>query len=300
MNNKEKGNLLEKITEQLCSGIKNTKIERNAKINGRKTQSEREIDVLIEGRQGPFEVKIIIEAKNYQNPVGVEKVESLTSKLDDVGGNLGVMVCPKGFTQPAKNLAQANGIQLFEVYDPELENSKLFIPLRYVEAEIQSFQFSFQHRAGGPFEFPQDISRWRFHVENNILNARQLVAYAWNIGKIPQNAGEHTAMFNAMTISDSQNPEKIQYCEVSINAKVIENYYLKLFSASFLKNTQSEKEHFNLRIDAYSKEEDMVKNGWKKFDSLEAMNEAADIEAQPDGVRELLMRPHYTLDISQM
>jgi hypothetical protein len=300
MNNKEKGNLLEKIIEQLCSNIKDIKIERNARIKGRKTNSEREVDVLIEGRQGPFEVKIIIETKNYQDPVGVEKVESLTAKLEDIGGNLGVMVCPQGFTQPAKNLAQANGIQLFEVYDPKLKNSILFIPLRYVEAEIQTFQFHFQHRAGGPFEFPQDINRQRFHIEKNTLNARQLVAYAWNIGKIPQSAGKHTAMFNAMTISDSQNPNKIQYCEVSINTKVIENYYLKLFSASFLKNIQNNKEHFNLRIDAYSKEEDMVKNGWKRFDSLKDMNEAADISNQPESVRELLMRPHYTLDISQM
>lgn len=85
MSTKSKGDLLEDVVEQMCSGIKNAKITRNAKILGKKTNTERDVDILIEGMIGTFEVKIAVESKNYAEPVGVEKVESLKSKLEDIG-----------------------------------------------------------------------------------------------------------------------------------------------------------------------------------------------------------------------
>lgn len=39
----------------------------------------------------------------------------------------------------------------------------------------------------------------------------------------------------------------------------------------------------------------MLKNGWQYFETMEEMNKAADIENQPAGVRELLMREVYTI-----
>lgn len=286
---KEKGDLLENITEKLCSGIKDTKVLRNAKILGRKSNTEREIDVLIEGQVGVFKVRVVIESKNYKEPVGIEKIESLKSKLDDVGADIGVMVCPTGFTEPAKKRAKFDGIQLFEIYDCALGNCNLFIPLRYVEPEIKSFNFSVRHRAPGPFSMPQDMSRWRFHVDKKILDPEQLILYAWNNEMLPQKEGNHIVDFGTIMFSDSESPLIIQYCEVSINIMVIEKYYLKLFPASFLENSDDGKQKFTLNIDAYTKEEDMLKNGWKKFSTFEELNKAADIENQPSGVRNIII-----------
>ncbi len=297
MSTKKKGDLLENVVEQLCSGIKGIKVTRNAKVLGEQSKVNRDVDVLIEGQVGAFEVKIAIEAKNYSSPVGVEKVESLITKLKDIGSNLGVMVCPLGFYESAKNLAFANGIKLFEVYDPTLGNSKLFIPLRYVEPVIRSFGFGIRHRTQGPFEITQDVTRWRFHIGNKLLNAKQMVLFAWNNNMIPHQAGQHTADFNAVTISDVNDPSRLQYCEAYIKIDVIEKYFLKLFPASFLKNIENQKEQFNLGIDIYSRDEDMLQHGWKQFENLDEMNKAAEIDNQPVGVRELLVRPDYSLDI---
>lgn len=293
---KEKGDLLENVIEKLCSGIKDAKVSKNTKILGKKSNTEREIDVLIEGQVGAFKVRIVVESKNYKDPVGIEKIESLKSKLDDVGADLGVMVCPTGFTEPAKKLAEFDGIQLFEIYDPALGNCNLFIPLRYVEPAIKSFSFTVGHRAPGPFSIPQDISRWRFHINEKILNTDDLAIYAWNKDMIPQQKGRHTANLGAIMFSDSERPSQIQYCEISINLLVIEKYYLKLFPASFLKNSNNGKQQFTLKIDAYSKEEDMIKNGWKKFETIDELNEAADIKNQPEGIRHLIIHNHYIID----
>jgi len=292
---KEKGDLLEEASNQLCTGIDGATIRRNAKILGKKTLTGRDVDVLIEGKFGPFEVKIAVESKNYAEPVGVEKVEAFKANLENVGGDLGVMVCPNGFMEGARNRAEFDGIQLFEVYDPALKNTNFFIPLRYVEPAIQKSQFQFRHRAVGFFSLPTDRTRWRFHVGSELLTARQLVTRAWNEGKIPQVPGTHTVDFNAMTVSDSLEPEKVQYCEVSINVIVTENYYLKLFPASFLKNALDGKENFRLPVDLYSSEEKMLENGWKKFALLEEMNKAADIENQPSSIRDLIMHTRYII-----
>lgn len=298
MNTKEKGDLLEIIIEKMCSGVEKAEVTRNVKIMGKKTQTKRQVDVLITGQVGVFDVKIVVEAKNYKEPIGVDKVESLKSKLSDIGADLGVVVCPSGFTEPAKKSAEFDGIQLFQIYDHNLGNSNLFIPLRYVEPEIKSYSFVVKHRASGSFTISQDISHWRFHIDNKVVNAKQLVACAWNKKMISQKPGRHIADFGVMAICDKFQLDIIQYCEIAINIVVAEKYYLKLFSASFLKKLGNGEKYFNLNIDTYSKEGDMLKNGWKMFGTFEDMDLAADIDNQPEGIRNLIIRPDYILDIS--
>ena len=116
MNTTQKGNLVENVIEKICEGIDRVKVTKKAKVRGIKTETNRDIDVLIEGKIGMFNVRIAIEAKNYKKPVGVEKVEALKSKLEDIGTDLGVIVCPTGFTEPAKKRGEIDGIQLFEIY----------------------------------------------------------------------------------------------------------------------------------------------------------------------------------------
>lgn len=116
---------------------------------------------------------------------------------------------------------------------------------------------------------------------------------------IPQSAGEHIANFNAMTVSDAEDPSYLQYCEIKIYVQVIEKYYLKLIPASFLHDLESGKDHFKLDIHMYSQEKNMLKAGWKEFSSLEEMNKAAEIENQPNGVKDLIMKPSYQVDIHQ-
>src|SRR5262249_33433345 len=162
--------------------------------------------------------------KNHCDPVGVDKVESFKAKLEDIGGDLGVMVCPSGFTEGARNRAVSDGIQLYEIYDPALKNTNLFIPLRYVEPAIKTFQIRVQHRAAGSFSLPADPAQWRFHIGSAVLDSRQLVAHAWNEEKIPQTAGVHTVDFNAMTVSDSSKPGTVEYVEIALIVTVVDNY----------------------------------------------------------------------------
>jgi hypothetical protein len=104
LTSKQKGDLLEAIVSQLCSGIENAKTESNCKVVGR-SGTQRQIDVLITGTVGAFEVKILVDSKNYTAPVDIKDVDSLIGMVGDVGAHLGVIVCPSGYTDGAKKRA---------------------------------------------------------------------------------------------------------------------------------------------------------------------------------------------------
>lgn len=296
LTSKEKGDLLEKIVGQLCSGIKNAKTEKNIKLSGR-SGTERQIDVFIKGNVGAFEVKILVDSKNHSTPIDIKEVESIIGMVEDVGANLGVIVCPSGFTDGAKKRANTSGIQLYEIYDQSLGNTKLFIPLRYVTPYIARYNFSFHGTsAAGPFSIPTDQSRWQFNIDDKVLTPEEVPVYVWNKRMVPQQKGNYVVKIGAVKITDPQDKMSVQYCDLDVGIQVEDDYYLKLFPASFIRKVdEAGKEHFDLRIDAYSKKEDMLKNGWQYFETMEEMNKAADIENQPAGVRELLMREVYTM-----
>jgi hypothetical protein len=296
LTSKEKGDLLEKIVGQLCSGIKNAKIEKNIKVVGR-SGTERQIDTFIKGNVGAFEVKILVDSKNHSTPIDIKEVESIIGMVEDVGANLGVIVCPSGFTDGAKKRANTSGIQLYEIYDQSLGNTKLFIPLRYVMPYIARYNFSFHGTsAAGPFSIPTDQSRWQFNIDDKVLTPEEVPVYVWNKRMVPQQKGNYVVKIGAVKITDPQDKMSVQYCDLDVGMQIEDDYYLKLFPASFIRKVdEAGKEHFDLRIDAYSKKEDMLKNGWQYFETMEEMNKAADIENQPAGVRELLMREVYTI-----
>lgn len=297
--NKEKGDLLEDITADFFDSLENTKITKKAKIQGTRSQSLREVDVLIEGQYGSLDVKIAIEAKNYSKPVGVEKVESLKTKLEDIVANLGIMVCSLGFTEPAKALARAYGIQLFQAYDNRLKNADILLPLRYVESELKDYQVQVAHRAIGSFELPVDVRCWRFEVKGKMLNIRQIIIDSWNKGLFPQSKGKYTIDLGVMLIRDYNNLKMANYLETKINVEVDECYFLKLFPISFLHNLLTDKKNHQLIIDLYPKRQEMINNGWKQFSTLDELNKAADIKNQPKEIQDLIIKPKFTWNISE-
>jgi hypothetical protein len=119
--------------------------------------------------------------------------------------------------------------------------------------------------------------------------------YLWNRGDIPQKAGEYVVTVGAVKMADKENTNAPQYCDLTVNVVVVEDYYLKLFPASFMKRAgDDDRRHFDLKLDVYSTKEDMLKNGWRYFETVEEMNAAADIENQPVGFQGLILRTEYS------
>lgn len=83
----------------------NSKITYDAKIMGRYSKKERQIDVLIEDDIAGFPLRVVVDAKFFSENIDVKCVESFISMLEDVNANQGLLVTQKGYSEAAINRA---------------------------------------------------------------------------------------------------------------------------------------------------------------------------------------------------
>jgi hypothetical protein len=83
----------------------NASITYDAKVTGRYSKIERQVDVLIEDDVAGFASKIIIDAKYFSKNIDIKCVESFISMLQDLDANQGLMVTQKGYSKAAINRA---------------------------------------------------------------------------------------------------------------------------------------------------------------------------------------------------
>lgn len=70
-----------------------------------------ELDAAVKGKVGSTEILVAIEAKDYREDVGVEKVRAFASLLKDIRAHKGIMVAQAGFTGGALSVAANEGIE---------------------------------------------------------------------------------------------------------------------------------------------------------------------------------------------
>jgi hypothetical protein len=83
----------------------NSTITYDAKIIGRYSKKERQIDVLIEDDIAGFPLRVVVDAKYFSKNIDVKCVESFISMLEDVNANQGLLVTQKGYSEAAVNRA---------------------------------------------------------------------------------------------------------------------------------------------------------------------------------------------------
>ena len=110
-----------------------------------------------------------------------------------------------------------------------------------------------------------------------------------------RNIGEQIVDFGVVKIGPADNSKEYYYLELRASVIISADYYLKLFPASFMKNIDSGKGNHTLNIDAYSKKEDMIKNGWKHYDSQDKMESEATIHDTSKDMHSLVFTESYTL-----
>lgn len=103
------------------------KVEHNVLLDG--PDGPRQIDVLLSGTVGPFEVKTIVECKDYNKNIDVTVIDALFSKLQDVNAQKAVLVARKGFTGGARKKAKRLGISLCTIHSIEHEKWKFEVEI---------------------------------------------------------------------------------------------------------------------------------------------------------------------------
>ena len=85
-----------------------SEVQRDARVQGLLSRTERQVDVLISGQVAAHQVLIACECKRYATKrIGIGMVDEMVGKVPDIGASAGIMYAFTGYTAPAK--ARADG-----------------------------------------------------------------------------------------------------------------------------------------------------------------------------------------------
>lgn len=120
----------DEIFEELRERYPDVPITRNAKVLGRKSQTLRQIDVLIEAQVLDSPVRVIVDAKKRTKPIDVNDVESFIAMMADVEAHRGILISTNGYTKTAVLRAHNEVNQDIELDVFSLEE------LKYLQGEL--------------------------------------------------------------------------------------------------------------------------------------------------------------------
>lgn len=93
------------IFKHFRSEFPSARITRDARVLGRYSKVERQIDILIEDDVAGFVIRIAIDAKHHNRPLDVTDVEAFLGYCSDIGASKGVMISLHGYSPAALNRA---------------------------------------------------------------------------------------------------------------------------------------------------------------------------------------------------
>ena len=199
------------------------KVEHDINIEG--PDGPRQIDVLITGSVGPFEVKTIVECKDYNKNVNVTAIDALYSKLLDVNAQKAVLVARKGFSNGAKKKAKRLGISLCTIHSMEHEKWKFQaeIPLLLIEHACEKITPSMIFKA-----ISTNVNVLQFMTISDVPISKVVADY-WNNNDIECADGEIEHLFipnipkpHWVYVPDGR---KMEVTDVKIIMHITKRYY---------------------------------------------------------------------------
>lgn len=206
-------------------------VERNAKLLGKRSGVERQIDILIDEAIAQYTIRVAIDCKDYQVPVDVKHVEEFMGLLEDIGANKGAIISARGFTETAKKRAKDAGIDVYRLIDTATTKWSAYISMPCVIADrmIESFSFSFSGSGHGPFKMKayQDfrllpLYRRDGSVIDTLIN---LLGKQWNNDVIPSIPGEHRGIPLCNGETFIKTDDQLYAVEVKVNVRVVEKLF---------------------------------------------------------------------------
>jgi hypothetical protein len=210
----------------------NARVVRNAKLLGKRTGIERQIDILVDQVIGQYPIRIVIDCKDYSSPVDVKGVEEFMGMVEDVGANKGAMVAARGFTETAKKRAKDAGIDVYRLVDTESKKWSAYVSIPCVIKDRMIGSFNFTFSGSGYFRMkPQEFQMTTLYRKDGspIDTLYNLLGKQWNNDAIPSVSGEHRGIRLCEGESCIKTDDQLFQINVTANVRVVE----KLFFGQF-------------------------------------------------------------------
>lgn len=221
--------------EKLVAGVQkslapNAQVIHNDKVQGKSSQTKRQIDISVRQNIGQYSLFIAIDCKDYKDPVDVKGIEEFIGLIKDVRANKGVMVSSSGFTQAAKNTAADTGIDLYRLVDTADHDWKAYVtmPVLCDIRKLRRYRVEYSSSIRGPCIIPTtDPQALILYRENGstIDTVFNLLIDKWNKCILPKEPGIYENIKLIDTPTCVKSGENLYHLEVFVNIEVEKNLY---------------------------------------------------------------------------
>ena len=196
--------LVQRIQQQLAP---TAEVLHDVHLPGRQSKTDRQIDVLVRQKIGQYEMLIVLDCKDHSRPIDVNGVGEFLALINDVGAHKGALICPRGFSAAAKDMARAHGIDLYSPVDTEPHKWRMRVTVPVVcDFRSAGIGFGISTIAPKPFRMPMEF--YKSMMIHEVGSEKQLgipmpVALdRWNRGGFTSEPGQHDyiPLFNEKTV----------------------------------------------------------------------------------------------------
>ena len=140
------------------------KVKHNAILPDAETGEARQVDVLIEFREGRVQCLVIGEVRHRTRVAGSQWVEEVWGKMKSVGATGAFMASTSGFSKPALTKAAARGIQTVSIHDGEAVAPSMRVEMMRIGTLARRFDLDLEPvdaYSGAAFDVhPEQRSKW--------------------------------------------------------------------------------------------------------------------------------------------
>jgi hypothetical protein len=168
----------------------------NDHIMGVDSCTERQIDISIRQQVSQFPILVVIDCKDYAEPIDVVDVGAFVTLATDVRANKGVMVSSNGFTKAAINIAANAGVDTLTLIDSKSVDWKAYvgIPLLIDHTSIEQYSLNISGvgRSLLPYATEELVVMPMYSDDGALIGTPlEILHRKWNKEQIPHEPGVH-------------------------------------------------------------------------------------------------------------
>ena len=268
--------LVQRIQQQLAP---TAEVLHNVQLPGRRSKTNRQIDVLVRQKIGQYEMLIVLDAKDHARPIDVNGIGEFVALVDDVCAHKGALVCPQGFSESAKTMARAHGIDLYSPVDTEPHKWQMRITVPMVcDFRSAAIGFGVSTTAPKPFRMRMDfynvLMAYEVGTEKELGMPMPYALDRWNRGGFSTEPGTHEyiPLFDQKTVLLDNGYGELIPMDVTVSIWVEQQFFFGNLSIKQISGFKDEL-YGHVITNAFTTgifNPDDVYDNWQRIDSIEA------------------------------
>jgi Restriction endonuclease len=199
-------------------------------IIGVDSKVPRQIDISIRKHVGQYAVLIVIDCKDYAEPLDVKDVETFSALVRDVRADRGALIVSSSFTPAALNIAKNEGIDTYRLVDTENVDWKSYatLPCLLERTHLKGFSFRFSGVPFKGFEMPssmQEMMAVQFSAADGTLAGTlgEIVRRKWDKAEMPRTPGQHCVLLGDDLVHTYYGQES--HSKIEATTQVVTEFY---------------------------------------------------------------------------